>query len=420
MPCCILHADLDCYYASVEMMFNPSLRQIPMAVCGDPELRHGIVLAKNQLAKERNVKTGEALWQARQKCPGLRFVAARMDQYLYFSRRIREMYYEYTDRVEPYGLDECWLDFSQPRMSLEEGVRIADTLRGRVTREFGLTLSIGVSDNRIFAKLGSDLNKPNGTTLIGPEERGSLLYELPVQDLLFIGPATKRKLNLMGVYSIGQLAEFPLDLLEGKFGKNGRLLHDFANGRENGFIFSTTDEDAIKSIGNSITACRDLCTLEDARVVLYGLADCVSGRLRKHGFQCRVVRLFVRDTALATYTRQMKLPLATALTGELAEAAISLLRKEWTPSTRVRCLGVTGADLCDRHAAQQTSLFIDEGRRQKEAEAEKAVDAIRRRFGHEAIRRGILVSDPALGAISPHRICALPNREEAKATQPKE
>lgn len=203
----ILHCDMNNFYASVECLYNPALRGKPVAVGGDVEARHGIILAKNYEAKKYGVQTGEALWQAKQKCPGLTIVPPSFEKYLRFSRLAREIYGCYTDRIESFGLDECWLDLTGSERLFGGGKAVADKLRERIKFELGVTISVGVSHNKIFAKLGSDMKKPDATTVITRENYKDVVWPLPVSDLLFVGPATTRKLARYGIHTIGQLAQ---------------------------------------------------------------------------------------------------------------------------------------------------------------------------------------------------------------------
>ena len=393
----VLHSDLNNFYASVECAYNPELKKVPLAVCGDPEARHGIVLAKNQLAKGMGVKTGEAIWQARQKCPGLRVVPPDFRKYMHFSRLMRQIYAEYTDFIEPFGLDEAWLDVTGHRRSGEE---IADELRRRAREELGLTLSVGVSFNKIFAKLGSDMKKPDATTVITPENYREKVWPLPVEDLLFVGPATRRKLNRRNIFTIGDLARCDAVALRYALGKNGEMIWNFARGNDHSPVLAAGEAAMIKSVGNSTTTPRDLKCDRDVRLVLTVLSESVAERLRAQALQGSVVTLYVRDCELNALTCQRKLSRATALAGEIAAHAQALFRERYHWEQPIRSLGVSVSDLEDRDSCQQLSMFSDRSR-ERRYELEEAVEDIRRRFGHYAISRASLLADPGINAINP-------------------
>ncbi len=262
----ILHSDMNNFYASVEILYDPTLRDKPVAVAGDEEARHGIVLAKNDIAKRFGIRTGQVLWEARQQCPGLVCVPAHYERYLAFSAQARDIYTSYTDQVESFGLDECWLDVTGSVGLFGEGPAIADDIRGRMKRELGLTVSIGVSFNKVFAKLGSDMKKPDATTVITPENYRDKAWSLPVSDLLYVGPATTRKLNQYGITTIGELAQANPDLLYWLLGKNGIMLHQFANGQDHSGVRRYYAVPPMKSIGNSTTAPRDLVSESSVQV----------------------------------------------------------------------------------------------------------------------------------------------------------
>ena len=310
----VLHVDMNCFYASVEMLHRPQMRHVPMAVGGDPQARHGIVLTANYLAKRQGVKTGMALWQARQVCPDIQFVPPRMDLYLRFSRMAHEIYQEYTDLWEPYGCDEVWMDVSGSCSLMGDGLTIAQDISRRIKSELGLTVSIGVSYNKIFAKLGSDYKKPDAITTMGREEYRTKAWPLPVGDLLYVGKSTERKLQSMGIRTIGELAQMEEKYLRSRFGKIGLVLHSFANGWDDSPVKREHTHAPIKSIGNSTTTPRDLETDEDVKIILYVLAESVAARLRENGFKCHVVEISVRDNALHHFTRQHKIDRPTNIT----------------------------------------------------------------------------------------------------------
>ena len=300
----ILHSDCNCFYASVELLHHPKLRGKPVAVGGDPEARHGIVLTADYVAKRHGVKTGMALWQARQVCPEITFLPPRMDLYLRFSKMAQEIYGEYTDLREPFGIDEFWLDVTDSVTIKGDGLQIAQEIRQRMKKELGITVSIGVSFNKIFAKLGSDYKKPDAITTMYQEEFREKAWPLPVSDLLYVGGATNKKLLNMGILTIGALAQTEESVLTSRLGKMGSILWAFANGYDDSPVKLENTGAPIKSVGNSTTTPKDMETDEDVKIVLYILAESVAARLRENGFRCRTVEISLRDKDLFSFTRQ--------------------------------------------------------------------------------------------------------------------
>ncbi len=294
----ILHSDCNCFYASVELLHHPELRGKPVAVGGDPEARHGIVLTADYTAKRYGVKTGMALWQAKQLCPDITFLPPRMDLYLRFSRMAQEIYADYTDKREPYGIDESWLDATDNATLKGDGFHIAQEISSRMKKELGITVSVGVSFNKIFAKLGSDYKKPDAITTMYEDEFQRKAWCLPVSDLLYVGNATNKKLYSMGIRTIGDLAKSDETLLVRKLGKMGSILWAFANGYDESPVKLENTSAPVKSVGNSTTTPRGMETDEDVKIVLYILAESVAARLRENGFRCRTVEISVRDKEL--------------------------------------------------------------------------------------------------------------------------
>jgi len=388
----ILHSDCNNFYASVECVLHPELKGKPLAVCGSQELRHGIVLAKNEQAKAYGIKTGDAIWQARKKCPGIEIISPHHGLYGEYSHKMREIYYDYTDQIEPFGLDECWLDVTG---SQQNGVRIAAEIRRRARAELGITVSVGVSFNKVFAKLGSDLRKPDATTVITPENYKEKLWPLPIGDLLFVGKRTRQALGGRGLYTIGDVARADGTTLRALFGKSGDMLKAYALGLDDSPVARVGEYEPLKSIGNSTTTARDMMNPEDARAVLYGLCDSVAARLRENGVKCRMVSLWVRDNALSGFERQMMLPLPTNLSGELFQTSFALLQAHYDWRRPIRSLGVRTGHLIEEKQADQISLFPCE-RREKQEKLERTLDEICGQFGHGAVRRAVLLQDSSL------------------------
>ena len=395
----ILHSDANCFYASVEHLHHPELEGKPIAVGGDPESRHGIVLTADYIAKKRGVKTGMALWQAKQACPELTFISPRMDLYLRFSRMAHEIYGDYTDLQEPYGIDESWLDVTASASVKGDGYKIAKEISNRMKKELGITVSIGVSYNKIFAKLGSDYKKPDAITTMYENEFQSKAWALPVSDLLYVGRSTNQKLARFGIRTIGDLARSDEKMLNLQLGKMGSILWSFANGYDDSTVKVENTHAPIKSVGNSTTTPRDLLTDEDVKLVLYMLSESVASRLRKNGFRCRVVEISVRDNELYSFTRQHKIRNATNITGEIAEEAYRIFKENYTWHKPIRSVGVRGADLVTDHYWEQIDLFSSMEKREKMMKMDGAVDDLRRRFGYFCIQRGIMYQDKVLSAL---------------------
>ena len=397
----ILHSDCNSFYASVECLHHPEIREKPVAVGGDIEQRHGIILAKNQLAKQFHVSTGEAIWQAKQKCPELIVLPPDFPLYLRFSRLARDIYLDYSSRVEPFGLDEAWLDITSRENQKDKGEKTAQEIRKRIREELGITVSIGVSYNKIFAKLGSDYQKPDAVTLITKENYRQIAWPLPLSDLLYVGPATKRKLNGFGVHTIGELAQTPVEILRSKFGKIGDVLWCFSNGLDSSPVADFQNQPVVKSIGNSTTAPRDLERDEDVKMILYVLADSVARRLREQGLKGRTIHISVRDNSLFSFTRQKSLLSYTNLTGEIAGEALSLFREHYRWKRPVRSVGISVSDLAADTIYSQTSLFCDEVKREKVERLDKALDRLKARFGTFAVQPAVLLKDRKLSGFDP-------------------
>lgn len=397
----VLHADLNNFYASVACLQHPDWREVPLAVCGDPMLRHGIVLAKNMPAKRRGVITGQAIWQARQLCPGLQTIAPDFESVLRYSGQVRKIFSRYTNRVQPFGVDEAWLDVSGPGVEIDAGFRIANHLRHAVREETGLTLSVGVGDNRIFAKLGSDMKKPDGVSVVCAQNRREVLDPLPVSDLLFIGRATTQKLHAIGIFTVGQLADTDPGALRAIFGKTGLMLSGFSRGDDAASVIAEDDAPKMKSVGNSITAAHDILTVHDARITLYGLCESVASRMRKHRVVGRVVQLSIRNATLDWYQRQQKLAFDTDCSFDLFETAYALLLANWQEGVPLRSLGVSVSRLSAAGLLMQLSFLPEDAARQRRMILEHTIDGIRERYGHFAIQRAIMLYDRSLGSINP-------------------
>lgn len=397
----ILHCDCNSFFASVETALNPAYRDVPMAVCGSEEDRHGIVLAKNELAKKYGIQTAETVYSAKKKCPSLVIASPHREEYVKYSRRVNEIYQRYTDLVEPFGIDESWLDVTASQKLFGDGKKIADMIRADVKREVGITVSVGVSFNKIFAKLGSDYKKPDATTVISEENFRDIVFPLPVSDLLFVGKRTAEELARLGVRTIGGLANMDASVLRSKFGKMGIMLHKYSNGLDDSPV-SVEQEDA-KSMGSGYTFRHNLIGKEQCRIGIDFLADDIGTRLRRHGMKCHTVQLTIKDEYLRTIQRQRALHRPTDISKEIADAAYEILLDEWSEQKPVRMLTVTATSLARAEdVAEQIDMFGEENykKREKDKKKEETVDKIRQKYGVTSLVHGSII-DTDLGIYQP-------------------
>ncbi|WP_075109727.1 DNA polymerase IV [Bittarella massiliensis (ex Durand et al. 2017)] len=384
----ILHCDCNGFYASVECALNPAYRSVPMAVCGDPESRHGVILAKNELAKAFGVQTAETVWQARRKCPELVLAPAHHKKYREFSEAVNAIYCQYTDLVEPFSIDESWLDVTGSRTLFGSGVQIANELRRRVKKETDLTISVGVSFNKIFAKLGSDYKKPDATTLITRENYRQVLWPLPVGSMIYVGKVAAEKLSRAGIDTIGQLAQADETLIERLLGKAGMAVQLYARGEDEEPVRPAGAEREVKSVGNGITFRRNLEGEEDVRAGLLMLCDTVAARLRRYGLCCQTVQVQIKSPQFKVISRQRQLERGTDLSRELFAASMELVRQNWDLRAPIRMLTVTAAGLGGKDSGEQLSLFADQAvlaQREKQRQLETAMDRVRSKYGEGAL-----------------------------------
>jgi len=386
----ILHCDLNSFFASVELLSLPNLREKPVAVCGNPENRHGIILAKNEPAKKYGVATAETIWQAKRKCPELILIPPHREQYYKYSRLVNEIYESYTDRVEPFGIDESWLDVTETmHLFGGSGQKIADRIRQQIREELGLTISVGVSFNKIFAKLGSDYKKPNATTVITRENYRQLLYPLPVSALLYVGHAAENTLRSMGVRTIGELARLDKDVLSRALGKAGESLYEYANGLDQSLVRFANEREEVKSVGNGMTFSRNLEGEADVRAGVAFLTDSVASRLRRAGLKGATVHIYIKNPKFQSISKQKALPHPTDLSRELFAAVMELVEQCWRYSDPVRMMTITVTNLVESDCAEQLSLFdTSRPHREKLEKLETAVDGVRSRFGKGIIQQG--------------------------------
>ena len=388
----ILHCDLNSFFASVELLDKPTLRDVPVAVCGDPKSRHGIILAKNEPAKKMGVKTAETLWQARKKCPALVLLPPHHRLYEEYSRRVNEIYDRFTDLVEPFGIDESWLDVTGSlHLFGDDGKALADRIRATIREETGLTVSVGVSFNKVFAKLGSDMKKPDATTVIPAEGWQSMVWPLPLGDMLFAGRTATETLRKYGVETVGQLAACDPALPEQLLGKMGLQLWQYANGMDKSPVKPRHAAEPVKSVGNGTTFPQNLVRWEQLRAGLLPLCDSVATRLRQQGLYAGGISLSIKDASFKTVSRQIRLDAPTHLMRDIHRTAMQLAGQLWKPPTPVRAMTVTALYVTeDGDAFRQLDLLggAAQERSQRQEKLEGTMDAIRRKYGRGAIAFG--------------------------------
>lgn len=399
----ILHCDINHCYAQIEEMKFPELRNVPMAVGGNSEKRHGIILAKNDLAKSYKIKTGETLLEAYEKCPSLLIINPHYEDYIYYSEKVKEIYKRYSDKVESFGLDEAWIDVSDTLVLFGSGYKVAKKIQKAVLEEVGLTISIGISFNKVFAKFGSDLIKPSGVVEITPENFKEKVWSCPVESLFYVGKATRRKLHYLSIDTIEDLANSDVQVLKKELGKMGEILWRFANGRDDIEVSLIESKKKIKSIGNSITAPKDIKNEKEAKIVLNGLCESVASRLKEEHLQGNVISLSVRDVNLVSFNRQKKLDYDTNLADEILEEAMKLLKENVLFEKSLRSLGVSVSELKPDDEFIQLDLFLNQEKRWKQKKIDQAIDQIRNKYGYYKIKKCNMLLDEALANFDPKR-----------------
>ena len=400
-----MHCDCNGFYASVELIARPDLKDFPVAIGGDPAGRHGIILAKNEHAKKFGIKTAETIWQAKQKCPDLVVLPPSHGKYDYYSRLINDIYLKYTDRVEPFGIDESWLDVTgSMHLFGGSGQAVADRLRAEIKSLFGITISVGVSWNKVFAKIGSDYKKPDATTVIDRSNYKDILYPLPANAMLYVGRATEKALAGMGIKTLGQLAACSESRLANKFGKMGVVMHRYANGLDDGEVGYFIHYSTPKSVGNGSTFRRDLVGINDYKLGLGTLCDSVGYRMRQYNVYTKCVCLSIKSPDFKVITRQKQLAVPTNLADDLYKAALELLHENWDFKDPVRSFRVAAQSLvpASEVEVEQTSLFGEPPlKKDKRVKLEGALDKIRNRYGVHAIEKASVIgNDIGAGRLS--------------------
>lgn len=384
----ILHCDLNNFFASVSLLSNPTLYDMPVAVCGSVEARHGIVLAKNEIAKKFGVKTAEAIWEAKRKCSELVTLPPDYKKYHEYSLKARGIYARYTDLIEPFGIDECWLDVTGSTLLFGSGEQIADKIRRDVKQELGITISVGVSFNKVFAKLGSDMKKPDAITVISRENFKQKVWPLPVGDLLFVGKKTAEKLNQNGIFTVGDVTKCDDDMLNRLLGKAGAQLKCYALGEDKSLVMPPSEDDMPKSIGRTVTPPNDICTPDDVWKIYINIAEEISEILHNKGLYAATIQVHTRDSNLKTkeYSHTLTNPLNTSIL--LAREAMKIFKKNYNWDLPLRSVGFRVTNLKGEDAAFQTDLFGEQDDDQKQEIIENSILSVRKKFGTDSLRRG--------------------------------
>ena len=394
----IIHSDINHCYAQIEEMMYPELRNVPMAVGGHEEDRHGIILAKNDLAKKYHIKTGESLRDAFQKCPELLIVPPHYDDYLFYTEEVKRIYREYSDKVESFGLDEAWIDITgTEKLFHKTAMELAEEIQRRVFKELGLTVSMGLSFNKVFAKLGSDLDKKQGLAVITRDNFKDMVFPLPIADILYIGKATSSQLNERNIYTLGDLALSSKEYIKSFLGKNGEMVWLFANGYDT--LSVNSSQQVIKSVGNGITAKHDIHTIEEAKIVLSMLAESVAKRLRQSNKLGSVISIGMRYKDLQGLSRQKRVDTPTNIAQEILDTGMSLLRDNWNMAIPLRSLSISVSSLIEKgNYAYQMSLFhtANEEERNEQLHLEEVIQEIKERWGEKSIKYGNSLLDEKL------------------------
>lgn len=401
----IIHSDINHCYAQIEEMKHPEHQLVPMAVGGHEESRHGIILAKNDLAKTYGIKTGESLREAYEKCPDLLVIHPNYQDYHYYTEKVKDIYREYTDQVESFGLDEAWVDITHSQKLFGSAEHIALEIQKRVYNELGLTVSMGLSFNKVFAKIGSDMDKHLGLAIISEENFKYTIWNLPIEDMFYVGRATKTKMYALGIDTIGKLACYDVNILKAYLGKMGEILWEFANGLDDSYVTDIQYHRDVKSIGNSITTCRDVNTRDEVKNVLWVLAESVASRMRDIHMHGNIISIHYRTNEFNGLTRQRKIKRHINTASEIVETAMKLFDQNYRYEEDIplRSIGVSVAGLTDKVQTVQLDLFSNEMDLQRELILEQTVDQLRNKYGHDKIKRCSVMVDGELTNFNPRQ-----------------
>jgi len=388
----ILHCDLNNFFASVSLLFNPTLVDSPVAVCGSEEERHGIVLAKNEIAKAYGVKTAEAIWEAKAKCPNLIILPPLTEKYGEYSKAAYEIYSRYTDLIEPFGIDECWLDVTGSTLLFGSEEEIAHKIRKEIKKELGLTISVGVSFNKVFAKLGSDMKKPDAVTVITKDNFKKLVWPLPVSDLLFVGKSTADRLKNAGIFTIGDVSLCSKEMLERLLGKNGETLYIYALGLDNSPVHPPSEDEKPKSIGRSVTPPQDIATDEDVWKIFLKISESIARELRNNNLYAGGLQVHTRTVNLEIkeYSRMLSNPANTSMI--IAKKGMELFKNSYEWQMPLRSVGLRAIHLKDENFAVQQDVFGNSQEDLKEEKIEDSIEALRKKFGNKSIKRGSIIN----------------------------
>ena len=381
----ILHIDVNNFFASIEIMLNPNLKGLPVAVCGSEDDRHGIVLAKSYEAKKFGVKTAETTWQAKKKCPNLVIIPPQYEEYKKYSKLIQNIYYSYTDQIEPFGLDECWLDVTGSLNLFGSVENIAEEIKERVKKEIGVTVSIGVSFTKTFAKLGSDLKKPDAITYISKANFKNIVWPLATNEIIGVGKSTFKILEEMNIKTIGDLANSDISLLEEKLGKHGKILWERVNGIDNEIVDSNINERIPKSIGNGKTFRNDLTKIDDIRFSFQNLAYEISNKLKQYKLEAKNIQIVIRDNQFNDKQLQGELPTITSSSLIITNTAMDLFKKyKWNKP--IRALTIRAINLVEEGTNDQITLFEEKDEYEKIKKIDKVMFEINNKFGPNSVK----------------------------------
>ena len=367
----ILHCDLNSFFASVECLKRPELKNVPMAVCGDPNIRHGIILAKNEIAKKYNVQTAETIYQAKKKCPNLVLVQSVHSDYIKYSKLVNKVYLKYTDRVEPCSIDESFLDVTESKSLFGTPYEIAYKIKEEIKNTLGLTISVGVSYNRILAKMGSDYKKPDAITVFTIDNFKEMLWDKPVNQLILCGKSTCKTLEQMRIRTIGELANCDVYKLTRKLGKLGITIHNYANGIDSDVIEYYEKEYEPKSISKGITLKEDTDDIDYLIKIIKKLSGYIASSLRKKNLKCKLVSLNYKDEYFSNISRQRQI-LKTDLYQDISKTATCLLEEYYTRNVKIRSITVAVSNLVSENDEVQIMMFDDIEEKNSNEKLEKA------------------------------------------------
>ena len=390
----ILHCDLNNFYASVECLKNEKIRNYPVAVCGNEKERHGIVLAKNDIAKGYGIKTAETVWQARKKCKNLVIVPPDFEMYKNYSIKVRKIYQKYTDYVEMYGLDECYLDVTNSTKIFGNGYEIADKIRNEVKKTLGLTISVGVSFTKDFAKLGSDMKKPDAITEITRLNFKETVWKCPAEFLLGVGKSTAQKLESLDIHNIGDIAKSDVGMLVKLLGKNGYGLWKSANGEGDDCVKHKDTKYVPKSIGHGLTLARDESDYDELWKVIFGLSQRVEKRLRYYNLYTKCIKLTIKNNRFETRDIQSTISYLTRDSYSIAKEAMNLLKKQYIMQNPVRMVTVTAITIEESEDIKQLSIFdMEEKMYKKEDKLGTLIERINEKYGDNTVNFASLINE---------------------------